>query len=271
MTWHKRYWGPRAMMAHGYQSSRISERPVFLNWIDTVDFDALLVHDVEFIGSMWFFADHLWKNPFLQKRARALGLPVPKPEFPFALIGCAMDFLFQKSSHLVHELEKTRSVLGIKTGRKPIIGIHIRTSDHHFGRKGPHAIRTRNIENVLMCAKRVEKLLKAKLNSTKPITWFLAADDVKIKSDWLKRQPMNVVTHNTIPTHLEIKPAKSTLKDILIDIWLLSESDFLIATLDSTFSSIALGLRKFSTRNFVFGERCNDSSSSVELVNAVSK
>ena len=109
------------------------------------------------------------------------------------------------------------------------------------------------------------------MSSVKPITWFLASDDVKVKSDWLRRWPMKVVSYDSTPTHLELGSTSTTMRDILMDIFLLSESDFLIGTWYSSFSQIVLALGRLSTRNYVYGERCNVSSSLVQLASEMSR
>jgi hypothetical protein len=257
------YWGVGGPPAQ-YDDSRIEEYPMFSNWTENVNFNVVLDKDVESIGTIWYFAEKIWKNPSLYKRAKELGLPPDKPEFPFAMLGCGMDFLFKKSPYLEKELTRARGYL---SGRpRPYIGIHIRTSDHHWGDNNPYSVRTKDPERVLKCAQRVETIIQAKKRVDKrAITWFLAADNSRIKDTWQKRLPLNVVTLKVSPMHLEHSADKTAFRDTLVDIFLLSECDYFIASWDSTFSYVALGLRKFSTKSFTYGERCQFNGTSLEL------
>lgn len=260
----RRYWGVWGPTQE-YDHSRIEEYPMFLNWTRKENFDVVLDHDVEAIGTIWYFADQILRNPHLSKRAEELGLPPVQSDFPFAMIGCALDFLFKKSAFVENKLTLAREKLSVR-GR-PYIGIHIRTSDHHFGDPNPYSIRTRNPERVLQCAQIVQSHMQAKTSIGKrPITWFLAADDVKVKDKWAKKFPSNVFTLQITPQHLEHSGrSRIAFRDILIDIFLLSESDYFIASWDSTFSYVAMGMRGFSTKSFTYGERCHINETGVEL------
>ncbi|XP_031571927.1 uncharacterized protein LOC116306040 [Actinia tenebrosa] len=261
---HRKYWGVSGPEP-GYDESRLEEYPKFLNWVEKKNFDVFLKEDVEAIGTIWYFADQIWKNPHLSKRAKELGLPPAQDDFPFSMLGCAMDFLFNRSVFVDNKLALARKELGVRS--RPYIGIHIRTSDHHFGSSNPHSIRTKNPKRVLECAQRVQTIIQAKKSVGKrPITWFLAADDAKLKNNWTKELPLNVFSLKMNPQHLEYSGKDSTaFLDVLVDIFLLSESDYFIATWDSTFSYVVMGIRGFSTKSFTYGERCNINETSLEL------
>lgn len=263
---HQRYWGVWSS-PQGYDDSRIEEYPKFLNWTKKENFDVILNQDVESIGTIWYFADQIWKNPHLAKRAEEMGLPPVQSDFPFAMLGCGMDFLFKKSAFVENKLSQARKNLMIRP--RPYIGIHIRTSDYHFGDPNPYSIRTKNPERVLECAERVQTLIQAKKSIGKrPITWFLAADDVKIKQKWVKKFPLNVFSLKMTPQHFEYSGGDTiAFCYALVDIFLLSESDYFIGSWDSTFTHVAIGIRGFSTKSLTYGERCHINQTGVELAN----
>jgi len=61
----------------------------------------------------WYFADILPENPFLQQKARELRIGLERPDY--SLIGCAFDFLFQKSRELESRLDVARQSFGLES------------------------------------------------------------------------------------------------------------------------------------------------------------
>lgn len=227
-----------------------------LEWVEKENFHIFLKQDVEAVGTLSYFAPHIWKNPHHSQRAEELGLPRPvQSDFPYAMIGCAMEFLFKKSAFVEDKLTQARKNLAAR----PYIGIHLRTSDTPFGVDIADRVKTKNPENVIKCAQRVETLIQANKSVEKrPVTWFLAADDVKIKKKWMKRFPSKLFSLRMTPQHIDISKVDTTgIRDALVDIFLLSESDYFISSLHSSFSYVAIGIKGFSVKSFTYGERCH--------------
>lgn len=226
--------------------------------IKEIDPQILFDHQVIKLNAIWYLAESFWENRVLKKRAKELELPPVLVTYPYAMIGCAMRFLFKKSRHLMKEFRKEKAKLGPR-GR-PMIGIHLRTNDLHWGSTNQKSRRTQTPERVFLCAQRVEKAIKKKFISLrkKTFTWFLAADDKNLKLRAQSEYPSNVVTLDIKPRHLDIngKDYQDILRDLLMDQLMLLECDYFLPTWDSTFSYVVLGLKQFSVKNFVFGEKC---------------
>ncbi|XP_028516485.1 uncharacterized protein LOC114575569 [Exaiptasia diaphana] len=218
--------------------------------------DDLFNNQVESLESLWYFAEQLERNPRLKERWRTLGLPTSTD--PYTLLGCAVEILFRKSPFFEQQLIEAKSALKFSKQKPVIIGIHIRTDDLHWGDQNPYSVRTRSVETVRNCAIRVENVLKANFNIERPIMWFLASDDATVKSNWLKKHPSKVITQSFIPKHSEKHASKVTQTNTLTDIFLLSESDFMIVFFDSTYSNVAIGVGGFPVFFWVYGEYCND-------------
>lgn len=267
----KYHWG--SYRPDGYDKYKIFSQPNFLDWVKNSDFNKVLDRQVEKLDTVWYFAEKLWDNRFLKKRAKELGIPGVVFNHPYAMIGCAMKFLFKKTKFLMKEFGKIRTIL--KSRERPYIGIHIRTSDHHWGSTNRHSYRTHSPKRVFLCAQRVEKALHKKYPKLKnrPLTWILAADNLKLKQSAQKEYPSNVVTSNILPRHLDIngQDYQDILRDIFMDQLLLLECDYFLPTFDSTFSYVVLGLKPFSVKSFVFGENCVLNERMVTLVDVKKK
>ncbi|EDO43826.1 predicted protein [Nematostella vectensis] len=250
----------------GYERQVILRQKNFLKWAENTNIEGYLNEPVERISTIWYFAPQIWNNPFLKKRAKEVGLPLPRKDYPYGMIGCAMKFLFKKSRYLVKAFRKAKQALDSR--ERPFIGIHIRTSDHHFGINNKDSFRTREPRAVFACAQRIENALKRKnhLLKGKTFTWFLAADDKNVKLEALRRYPSNVVTLDINPNHMEYTSRyKDVFRDLLLDQLLLLECDFFVPTRDSTFSYMVIGTRHFPHTSLVFGEKCNLNEREVSL------
>ncbi|KAK3708849.1 hypothetical protein QZH41_016280 [Actinostola sp. cb2023] len=260
------HWG--SYRPGGYDKYKVFSQPNFLNWIKESDLNVVLDRQVEKLDTVWYYAERLWDNRLLKKRAKELGLPGIAANHPYAMIGCAMKFLFKKTKHLMKEFDKTRKIL--KHRERPYIGIHIRTSDHQWGSTNRYSYRTRAPKRVFLCAERVEKALQKKYPQfrNKPLTWVLAADNKKLKQWAQNEYPSNVVTSNINPRHLDLngEDFQSVLRDLLMDQLLLLQCDYFLPTWDSTFSYMIIGMKPLSTKNFVFGENCVLNEKAVALV-----
>ncbi|EDO39487.1 predicted protein [Nematostella vectensis] len=259
------YWGIERIEGYDrYQLFRLESG--FHHWVQHVNFIQYFDLNVEHVETLWYYAYQLWDNPTLRKQAMDYGIPLRRNDYPYGLAGCAMNFLFKKSKALRRDFAKVKSSIKIN---RPMIGIHIRTSDHHFGSDNPNSYRTRDPLRVFECAKRVESALKRKNAQLKNVqfTWFLAADDKKLKDQALRLFPNKVVTLRLTPMHLDLieKNYQQALHDLLLDKLMLLECDFLIGTTSSTFTNIALGTRQFPSKSFVYGERCELDEKAVAL------
>ena len=261
---HTTYWGvyppPRK-----HDVMRIESFEEFGNWSRKANFLSLLSEPVEAIGSIWSFAHLLQENPFLQQSARALGLPPNDPALPYHMVGCAFDFLFKTSPALQRGINQMMSSFFRST--TPIIGIHIRTSDHHFGHNSNYSYRSRNSLRFFTCAQKMEENIRRhKAGLTKPFTWFMAADDDKLKKYAQRSFSREVLTLDIVPRHIEYSSGQSDMiRDALLDIFLLSRCDYLVVTAESSFSELALAIGKHSKDKFIQGEECNLKYTSLDL------
>lgn len=250
------YWG--ASKPGGYDRYKIRTEANIKKMIKEMEPGSLFDHQVVKLNAIWYYAESLWSNRELKKRAKELELPPDLVTYPYAMIGCAMKFLFKKSKYLMKEFSKEKSRIGPR--ERPMIGIHLRTNDLHWGSTNQRSRRTRAPDRVFLCAQRVEKALRKKFISLrkKTFTWFLAADDKNLKLRAQSQFPSNVVTLDIKPRHLDIngKDFQDVLRDLLMDQLMLLECDYFLPTWDSTFSYVVLGLKPFSVKNFVFGENC---------------
>ena len=262
----KKYWGCCGTTA-GTTVRREPEEQ-FQQWVATVDFSSVLTNPVEYIGSIWSFPKFLWQNPFLQRRIKDLDLPRYDPAVPYHLVGCALDFLFKKSSSFETLLSDTRQSLQINR-EGPLLGIHIRSNDKNFG-VYVSPPRSRNTTSFFVCAERVHKLLeffaKSRGSRMPKAKWFLAADNEYFKAYAYKYFTYPISTIDFVPRHIEYSRGGSDLlRDVLLDLYLLSECDYLVITRESTLSLLALAIGHHRARNdsFVDGETCAVSQTSL--------
>jgi len=253
----KTYWGVYGPPSE-YVTSRIEPKEDFHNWTSHADFEGTLGH-LDAIGTIWSFSEYLWANPFLSKRARQLGIP----DSPRKMLGCAFHFLFKQTGSMETALDKARASLGRQS---PLLGIHIRTSDHHFGDPNPHSYRSHNTSSFFVCALRQSTFIRDYIGpELTNVKWFLAADDQAVKDTAIKKYPHEIVTLDLKPKHTEYTygaDADTVLRDVLTDVFLLAESNFLLLTPESSLSKLAATVGLHSEDTTVDGELC--------LVNATS-
>ncbi|XP_032221833.2 uncharacterized protein LOC116604074 isoform X2 [Nematostella vectensis] len=262
----KTYWGLERIGGYGRRKIFRWQESQFQSWIKHVNFTEYFDRPVEQVETIWYFANQLWSNPILKKYAMSLGVGIWRHDYPYALTGCAFSFLFKKSKSLRDDFKKAKREIRL---HRPIIGIHIITSDHHFGSRNPYSVRTRDPLKVFDCAQRVEDALKKKYSELKVanFTWFLAADNKKVKDQAVDIYPRKVSTLQLTPRHLDLSQSdhQQVLRDLLLDQLMLLECDFLIGTEGSTFTSVAQGTRLFPKRSFVYGEKCKLDAENVAI------
>lgn len=224
----------------------------FLSWLLQTDIQGYFNRPVEKVVSNWYFADFLLENPFLEQNVRDLGIRRQRSEH--SLIGCAFDFLFQKSRELKTRLDAARRSLGL-ANHAPKLGLHIRMGDMSLHRgllKNNHI----DYKRFMSCARVFgEALARRKADSVREtVKWFLATDDNAVKQYALKNYPLNAATLNITPQHLN-SLTKTTNSEkiegmfgVVMDHFLLSECDFLILS-KSTFGKTAAALFFHSRRN----------------------
>ena len=258
-TFRKTYWGAWGPPP-GYTESRIESKTQFQNWTSYADFDAYLDR-LDAIGTIWSFSEYLWTNPFLSERARLLGIPTS----PWKMLGCAFHFLFKQSRAMKAAMKEARNSL---SRQPPFLGIHIRTSDHHFGDPNEQSYRSRNTSSFFVCALRQSTLIRDKVNpKLKRLQWFLAADDQAVKAMAKKKYPDEVVTLDFRPKHTEYisGPDEGTVvRDVLIDVFLLAESSYLLLTSKSSLSTLAAAVGLHNEETTADGERCLVSGTSLQ-------
>jgi len=260
----KTYWGAWGPPS-GYVTSRIESKEDFYNWTSHADFEGTLGH-LDAIGTIWSFSEYLWTNPFLSERARQLGIP----DSPRTMLGCAFHFLFKQTGTMKTVLDEARVSLARQS---PLLGIHIRTSDHHFGVSNPHSYRSRNTSSFFVCALRQSTFIRdyigPKLTNLK---WFLAADDQAVKDMANKRYSHEIVTLGFKPKHIEYTygaDADTVLRDVLTDVFLLAESNFLLLTPKSSLSRLVAAVGLHSEDTIADGELCLVNGTS--LIKAMSR
>ena len=258
----RQFWGKK----YGFRKRRRNdvflpwrEKTEFLTWLQQANPQEYLDRPVEKVVANWFFAENLWENPILWKNTRELGFRNERPDS--SLIGCAFDFLFQKSRELETRLDAARLSLGLAS-QVPKLGLHIRMGDVSFGRG---SLRDNNIDYkaFFSCAQAIgESLARQKPDTTrKHVKWFLATDDNKVKQYALENYPLNAVTLKITPQHIKnLKTKDSESKEgtlgVVMDHFLLSECDFLILS-PSTFGKTAAGLSFHSKGTITYGKTCS--------------
>ena len=240
-------WGPPS----GYDRNRIESETQFENWASHADFDAYLGR-FDAIGTIFFFADSLWKNPFLRERAIQLGIP----SSPYKMLGCAFHFLFKQTRAMKTALEEARRSL---SRHPPLLGIHIRTSDLHFGSKDKNSYRSHNTLTFFICALQQSAFVLANTHSNlKTLQWFLAADDQKVKDMAKNYYPNEIISLGFRPMHTEFSRGfeGTVVRDVLTDVFLLAESSYLLITSRSTLSNLAAAVGLHTKESIGDGEKC---------------
>ena len=203
------YWGTAGAElreATGWEVRGSKKGSSFASWFAETNFLKYFDRTIEVVTTIWYFAEKgIRSNGYLMKQARALGITPLVSNIPdFALIGCAFDFLFTKSRVLESYLTRWRKLFSSKT---PVIGIHIRTGDHHFDERKPINNRVLNFTELFQCAVKVEIDVFRKndrlLNQSQ---WFLATDNDRVKNFAKARFPTRtIITTNFTPFHLDVR------------------------------------------------------------------
>lgn len=235
----------------------------FVIWLLKTDIQTYFDRPVEKFVSNWYFADFLLENPFFFKQyVRGLGFRWEHSRD--SLIGCAFDFLFQKSRELETRLNAARRSLGLAS-QVPKLGLQIRMGDVSFGQgvQNNHF----DFEGFFFCAQAFGEALarRSVVTVVETIKWFLATDDTAVKGYALKNYPLNAVTLNITPKHIKYSnpltenTTSQKIEDmfnVVIDHFLLSECDFLILS-PSTFGKTAAALFFHSEATSISKDTCN--------------
>ena len=250
-TFHRSYWGVGGPPG-GYHDSIITTEEAFSKWSSEVDFESKLLTRFEAIGTIFHFVEELRKNPYLKKQAEMKELP----SSPSLMLGCAFHFLFRKSSAMLRALRQAK--LSLKR-KPPLLGIHVRTSDHHWGNMNEFSYRSHNTTLFFMCACEQNKLIQEKLDpNLTDLKWFLAVDDKAVKTAVKEQFPNEVITLDMKPKHLEFgwHFNSDAIRDVFLDIFLLAESDFLLLTFGSSLSRLTAAVGFHSDSSIADGEHC---------------
>ena len=250
-TFHKSFWGVIPEPG-GYDHSVVKSEDAFSKWSLETDFESdVLQTRFEAVGTIFHFLQELYKNPYLRTQAAMKELP----SSPSQMFGCGFQFLFRKSLAMVRALRQARLSLGRKP---PLLGIHVRTSDHHWGSTNPFSYRSHNSTLFFMCAREQSNFIRQRFGSSfNDLKWFLAADDKAVKTAAKKQFPDEIISLNLNPKHLAFGWQDSnTIRDVLLDIFLLAESDFLLLTFGSSFSRLVTAVGLHDENSVADGERC---------------
>lgn len=153
------------------------------------------------------------------------------------MLGCDFYYLFKKSDVLENRLRQLKAELGFIDNI--VLGIHIREGDSvfHHNKGDKRYKNAEDIQNAFNCATKVENKIKEKYNTTK-IIWFLAADSDKRKT-YAKEKYGNKVKYVDGPIEHIGHPMKGNEDagqlTMLLDYFLMQESDFKLYTSPSTF------------------------------------
>ena len=222
---------------------------------------------VEMVASILYVVERgMLKNKRLMQRAQDLKIRPLLPGFQqYAMIGCAYDFLFDKSPRLQNALQNTRKAL--RSNNASVIGIHIRLGDIQFG-KNKTRVSEFEFPKFFSCAKKVERELfrmpgVIPLDIPRRTRWFLAADSVLVKDYARKHFGEKVITAKNKQEHLDLfkkgenPPSDEGMLGVLHDHYMLAECDFLVLTSESSFGRTAVGVGMRSSSTYTFGEKCD--------------
>ncbi|XP_031570727.1 uncharacterized protein LOC116305045 [Actinia tenebrosa] len=283
----RHYWGTAGANSLEARGWIIRDSKHFNNWFTETNLSSYFDAPIEEVTTIWYFVESgIKNNPYLMRRAKELNItPLISTGLPkYALIGCAFDFLFEKSRAVKNLLQLWKDK--VREAGGPTIGVHIRTGDLQFENLPPKDDRFNNLKNLtrlngfFKCARHVEQTVFKFNESTNNALWFLATDNNRVKEYARKNFPGKVVTTNLTIQHLDIlqknvkcrahvNGSKLCNKSVntsnthqhtngiiamLVEHFILSECDFLIIC-DSSFSSTAVGLSMRGGESFVFGDR----------------
>lgn len=250
------YWGKGD---HEFISEDSQRSPVnfnlFRHWVEGTDLESFLDSPLEIVTSMWYFAPSFRDHKFAERVANKIGVRVRGHRY--SLIGCAFDFLFEKTPAFERTLSLARESLNFKPN-VPRIGIHIRMGDAVSFQPASLDQRTSHFQNFFTCAKKLErKIVKSNPDFIQgDIKWFLATDNLDVKQFALRTYPHKVVSLSVKVEHINVlEPTFEGMQGVLLDHFLLSESDFFVLS-DSSFSKTALGMNFHSLEQSTFGDKC---------------
>lgn len=250
------YWGRGDHQLINRDSQRSSDKfSLFRDWVEGTDLEKYLDSPVEVVTSLWYFAPSFRNHKFAERLADKLG--VKAKGHRYSLVGCAFDFLFERTPEFDRTVSAARESLHIKA-TVPRIGIHIRMGDASSFNQGSLDQRTANFDNFFVCAKKMENaIVQTNKNvSHTDIKWFLATDNTEVKQYALRTYPNKVVSLAVKVEHINFhEPSMEGMTGVLLDHTLLSECDFLVLS-DSSFSKTALGMNFHSLEHSTFGEKC---------------
>lgn len=249
------YWGRGDHESVNKESQRSSDKfHLFREWLEGTDLDKYLDSPVEVVTSLWYFAPSFRQHKFAGSLADKLGANARGHRY--SLVGCAFDFLFERTPDFDKTLSTARESLHFKAD-VPRIGIHIRMGDASFR---PRSLdqRTSDFNSFFTCAKSLENEIVSSNRKIKrkDIRWFLATDNTEVKEYALRTYPNKVVSLAVKVEHINSRdPSTEGMTGVLLDHTLLSECDFLVLS-DSSFSKTALGMNFHSLEYSTFGEKC---------------
>lgn len=251
------YWGKGDHRLVSRESQRSSDKfSLFRDWLEGTDLEKYLDSPVEVVTSLWYFAPSFLQHKFAERLADKIG--VKAKGHRYSLVGCAYDFLFERTLDFEKTLLAARETLHIKADA-PRIGIHIRMGDaSSFSHRSLDQQRTSDFNNFFICAKMLESAIVQSNNniSHTDIKWFLATDNTEVKQHALRTYPDKVVSLAVKVEHINFRePSMEGMTGVLLDHTLLSECDFLVLS-DSSFSKTALGMNFHSLEHSTFGEKC---------------
>ncbi|XP_029184404.2 uncharacterized protein LOC114952598 isoform X4 [Acropora millepora] len=250
------YWGKGE---HEFVNKDSQRSPVnfnlFRHWLEDTDMGSFLDSPLEIVTSLWYFAPSFLQHKFAERVASEIGVKVRGHRY--SLVGCAFDFLFERTAEFERTLSIARESLNLKPNI-PRIGIHIRMGDGNAFHPASLDRRTTNFNNFFTCARKLERtIIKSESNfSREDIKWFLATDTLGVKQVALKTYPNKVVSLSVKLEHINVRePSVEGLQGVLLDHFLLSESDYFVLS-DSSFSKTALGMNFHSLEHSTFGDKC---------------
>lgn len=250
------YWGKGDHQLVNRDSQRSSDKfSLFRDWLEGTDLEKYLDSPVEVVTSLWYFAPSFRQHKFAERLANMLG--VKAKGHRYSLVGCAFDFLFQRTPGFDKTLSAARESLHLNTN-VPRIGIHIRMGDASSFSQGSLDQRTSDFSNFFTCAKKLESaIIQSDKNASRAdIKWFLATDNSEVKQHALRTYPNKVVSLAVKVEHINFRePSMEGMTGVLLDHTLLSECDFLVLS-DSSFSKTALGMNFHSLEHSTFGDKC---------------
>ena len=259
----KHYWRTGGHTKHAKDGWLTKNTSEVIGFMRKENVQAYLDKPVEIATSNLYFVENgMQRNKQLMQRAKELKIsPLLPGSQRYAMIGCAYDFLFNKSPSLQKALENTRNALREKSAL--VIGIHIRLGDLQFGRNFTRVPES-DFQKYFSCAEKIERdvfNLDGNKVNTRQTRWFLAADNVLVKDYARKHFAEKVITAENKPEHLDLfkkgekPPSDEGMLGVLHDHFMLAECDFLVLS-ESSFGRTAVGLGMRSSKTYTFGESC---------------